>query len=394
MARSFFSHLECSRCARRFDPGTIQTFCPECNQPLLAIYNLSEARKHLNPRMLSDREGSLWRYRELLPVLDDANIVSLGEGWTPLIHTRRLGERIGTPRLYIKEEGVNPTGSFKARGLCLAVSKGVELGVRSMAIPSAGNAGGALAAYAAKSGIEAHIFVPHETPMVNKEEVAYFGADLHLIEGLISDAAKKMNELNMGGKWFDVSTMKEPYRLEGKKTMGYELAEQFSWTLPDVILYPTGGGTGIIGMWKAFSELEQLGWIRGKKPRMVSVQASGCAPVVRAFTRKDKKSEFWDNATTIASGLRVPKAFGDVLIMQSIYQSGGTAVPVDDADMIRTIREVAAEEGLLLCPEGAACVAAVQKLRKDNFLSPSETVVVFNTASGYKYREVLSSLAS
>ena len=394
MSRTFFSHLECSACTRHFDPEIIQTFCPQCNQPLLAVYNLSEARNRLKPGMLPARENSLWRYRELLPVFDDANIVSLGEGWTPLIHTRRLGERIGVQHLYIKEEGVNPTGSFKARGLCLAVSKGVELGIRSMAIPSAGNAGGALAAYAAKAGIEAHIFVPQETPVVNKEEITYFGSDLHLIDGVISDAAKKMNELNKGGGWFDVSTLKEPYRLEGKKTMGYELAEQFGWTFPDVILYPTGGGTGIIGMWKAFSELEKLGWIQGKKPKMVSVQAAGCAPIVRAFERNETKSEFWANATTVASGLRVPKAFGDALIMQSIYRSGGTAVSIDDREMIRIMREVASTEGILLCPEGAACVAAVTTLLQNKFLSPSETIVVFNTASGYKYREVLSTLAN
>jgi threonine synthase len=392
MSHTFFSHLECSACSRHFDPKTIQTLCTQCHQPLLAVYDLDKARKNLNPSVFSSREGSLWRYRELLPVFNDANIISLGEGWSPLIHTGHLGERLGLPHLFIKEEGCNPTGSFKARGLCLAVSKGVELGIHSMAMPSAGNAGGALAAYSAKAGIEAHVFVPHDTPTVNKEELSHFGAHTYFTEGLISDAARRMNELNAGMHWFDVSTMKEPYRLEGKKTMGYELAEQFGWKLPDVIFYPTGGGTGLVGMWKAFFELEQLGWISAKKPRMVSVQAAGCAPIVRAFKEKKNRAEFWLDAKTIASGLRVPKAFADLLIMKAIYESRGTAVAIDDPEMVKTIKEVASTEGILLCPEGAACVAAIEVLLKNGFIAPSETVVIFNTGSGYKYREVLETI--
>lgn len=394
MSRTYFSHLECPGCSGHFDPKVLQTFCPQCQQPLLAVYDLDEARKDLHPALFANREGTLWRYRELLPVFDDANIISLGEGWTPLIHARRIGERLGLSKLFIKEEATNPTGSFKARGLCLAVTKAVELGVHSMAIPSAGNAGGALAAYSAKAGIDAHIFVPRDTPIINKEEISYFGAHAYLIDGLISDAAKEMNRLNTTKQWFDVSTMKEPYRVEGKKTMGYELAEQFGWTLPDAILYPTGGGTGLIGMWKAFSELGQLGWIPEQRPKMISVQASGCAPIVRAFRGKKDHAEFWDNAETVASGLRVPKAFADQLIMKSLYESHGTAIAIPDREMITTMKDIATGEGILLCPEGAACVAALRHLRENGELSPTDTVVVFNTGSGYKYREILAIMSA
>lgn len=338
--------------------------------------------------MILKREGTLWRYRELLPVFDYASIVSLGEGWTPIISPRTLQDELGVRHLYIKEEGFNPTGSFKARGLCLAVSKAKELGVGETAMPSAGNAGGALAAYAAKAGIKAHVFVPKDTPIVNIKEVALYGGEVYLVDGVISDAAKKMTEMRQGNHWFDMSTMKEPYRLEGKKTMGYELAEQFDWTLPDVIVYPTGGGTGLIGMWKAFHEMETLGWISGKKPRMVSVQASGCAPIIKAFRENKAESEFWNDARTSASGLRVPKAFADTLILNALYESNGTAIEVSDEELLNDMNHVASREGIFLCPEGAAAVAAVRKLIVQRFIHPDDRVVLFNTGSGYKYVEL------
>jgi threonine synthase len=338
--------------------------------------------------MFSRRVGTLWRYRELLPVFEDTSIVSLGEGWTPLVEVPGLSSELGINKLYIKEEGYNPTGSFKARGLCLAVSKAKELGIREVAMPSAGNAGGALAAYAAKAGMKAHVFVPRDTPEVNIKEVTLFGAHVYLVDGVISDAGKKMNAMKSGHDWFDMSTMKEPYRLEGKKTMGYELAEQFRWNLPDVILYPTGGGTGLIGMWKAFDEMEKLGWISEKRPRMVSVQAAGCAPIVRAFQEHKDKSEFWDNAQTCASGLRVPKAFADTLILKALYESKGTAVAVADAEILADMRHVAAREGMFLCPEGAAAVSATRTLAQQGVIAASDTVVIFNTGMGYKYTEL------
>ncbi|MBI1803655.1 MAG: threonine synthase [Ignavibacteriae bacterium] len=388
MSTTFFTHLRCSSCNRSYSPHVIQAFCPACNKTLLAEYDLDAARRFLTRDMIQKREGTLWRYRELLPVFDDSNIVSLGEGWTPIIHTEKLGRELGLPFLSIKEEAYNPSGSFKARGLCLAVSKAKELGIAEVAMPSAGNAGGALAAYAAKAEMKAHIFMPNDTPAVNIKEASLYGASVYLVDGNISDAAKKMNERRSATSWFDMSTMKEPYRLEGKKTMGYELAEQFAWKLPDVILYPTGGGTGLIGMWKAFREMETLGWISGKKPRMVSVQTTGCAPIVKAFRERRRESEFWQNAKTSASGLRVPKAFADTLILDALYESGGTAIDVSDSELIREMRHVAALEGIFLCPEGAAAVGALRQLVMQGDVKPADTVVVFNTGSGYKYVEL------
>jgi threonine synthase len=387
MSLTYFTDLRCSRCRRTFSPRRVQSFCPDCTAPLVAVYDLAAARSRLDRDALGRREGSLWRYRELLPVEDDANIVSLGEGWTPLIRPETLSRELGVD-IRVKEEGYNPTGSFKARGLCLAVAKAKELGIREVAMPSAGNAGGALAAYAAKAGIRAHVFVPADTPRVNIREVALYGADVVLVEGVISDAAKKMQEVLKETSWFDLSTMKEPYRLEGKKTMGYELAEQYGWELPDVILYPTGGGTGLIGMWKAFQEMEELGWISGKRPRMVSVQADGCAPIVRAFAAGERTSAFWERAATAASGLRVPKAFADAMILDALYESGGTAVAVSDEELLRDMRRVAASEGIFLCPEGAAAVSGLRALVKRGAVRAGERIVVFNTGSGYKYTEL------
>jgi threonine synthase len=390
LRNTFFTHLRCHACERTFPGDAVQTVCPACGKALVAEYDLSAAQKELPHRDFASPERGLWKYRKLLPVNDDASVVTLGEGGTPVLRTGKLGKEIGLDRLYIKEEGLNPTGSFKARGISVAVSRAKELGIKEVAMPSAGNAGGALAAYAAKAGISAHIFVPKDTPLVNISEASLFGARVELVEGLISDAAKRMNELRRGTDWFDMSTMKEPYRLEGKKTMGFELAEQFEWDLPDVIIYPTGGGTGLIGMWKAFLELENLGWISAKRPKMISVQASGCAPVVRAFNDRRSECTFWEGAQTVASGLRVPKAFADTMIMQAIYDSGGCAVAVADEDLLSEMKRAASLEGIFLCPEGAAGVAAARKLRQEGFIAPSERVLIFNTGSGYKYVELFT----
>ncbi len=336
----------------------------------------------------------MWRYRELLPVRDDANIVSLGEGFTPILRLKNLGRNLGFDDLYMKDEGINPTGSFKARGLCMAVAKAKELGITECCIPTAGNAGGALAAYGAAAGITSHIFMPEETPRVNIEECRLYAADVHLVPGTISDAAKAMNAAKGHHAWFDMSTLKEPYRLEGKKTMGYEIAEQFGWQLPDVIVYPTGGGTGLIGMWKAFEELEELGWIDRKRPRMVSVQSSGCAPIVKAFNARAGISEFWENAETCAAGLRVPKAFADALILDALYASNGCAIAVDDEEIIESIGVIARLEGLLLSPEGAATVAALRALHAQHVVTEASRVLLYNTGSGFKYAEVLARAAS
>jgi threonine synthase len=390
LTKTFFTHLSCSACERTLPGNVVQTTCPSCGKALLAEYDLARAKRELSREELDGCRSGLWRYRRLLPVQEDSSVVSLGEGWTPLIHTVKLGAELGLDRLYIKDEGCNPTGSFKARGLAIAVSRAVELGLREVAMPSAGNAGGALAAYAAKAGLRAHIFVPRDTPMVNIREVSLYGAEVELVDGLISDAAQRMKELKRDSGWFDMSTMKEPYRLEGKKTMGYELAEQFGWELPDLIIYPTGGGTGLIGMWKAFRELGTLGWIPPRRPKMVSVQSGGCAPIVRAFTEQKHESVFWEGARTVASGLRVPKAFADTLILQALYESGGCAVAVPDEDLLADMRHVASLEGLFLCPEGAAAVTAVRKLKRGGFIRGSDRVLIFNTGSGYKYVELFA----
>jgi threonine synthase len=332
----------------------------------------------------------MWRYAELLPVRSPENVISLGEGFTPLIHARRLGRELGLSRLYIKEEAGNPTGSFKARGLCTAVSMAWELGLRKLAIPSAGNAAGAMAAYASHAGLKSFIFMPADTPKANIREAEVFGAEVHLVDGLITDCGRIVGERKEKEGWFDVSTLKEPYRIEGKKTMGYELAEQFEWQLPDVILYPTGGGTGMIGMWKAFREMEALGWIELRRPRMVSVQASGCAPIVRAFHAGETTAAPWQDAHTIASGLRVPRAIGDFLILNALRESNGTAAAAEDTEIVEAMRLCGRLEGLFLCPEGAACIPALRKLVRDGWIRPDEAVVLFNTGTGLKYLELLN----
>jgi threonine synthase len=332
----------------------------------------------------------MWRYAELLPVQQPENIVSLGEGFTPMIHARRLGSELGLKYLYIKDESINPTGSFKARGLCAAVSMAKELGLKRLAIPSAGNAASALAAYASQAGLESFIFMPADTPQANIREAEIFGGILTLVDGLITDCGKIVGERKEKEGWFDFSTLKEPYRIEGKKTMGYEIAEQFGWTLPDVILYPTGGGTGLIGMWKAFREMETLGWIDSRRPRMVTVQAAGCAPIVRAFQNNQSQAGEWKDAHTIASGLRVPRAIGDFLILQALRESQGMAEAVPDAELVPAMRLCGKLEGVFLCPEGAACIPALRKLVREKQIARDDTVVLFNTGTGLKYLELLA----
>jgi threonine synthase len=329
----------------------------------------------------------------MLPVRDERARVALGEGGTPLLTASRLGERLAMPRLLIKDESLNPTGSFKARGLSLAVSMAKQLGVKELAIPSAGNAGGALAAYAAQAGLPAHIVVPRDVPRANAAECKAYGADVRFVDGLITDAGRLVGELCSDKGWFDVSTLKEPYRIEGKKTMGYELFEQLGGRLPDVIFYPTGGGTGMVGMWKAFEEMETLGWIDGHRPRMVTVQSTGCAPIVRAFEDGKETADMWENAQTIASGLRVPRAIGDFLILRAIRASGGTAVAVPDEDILAAVHTMSSTEGVFAAPEGAACLVALERLLERGWLDKEETVVLFNTGSGLKYTDQLSAAA-
>jgi len=384
------THLECALCGLRHEAGELQNLCRECGKPLLVRYDLDKASRSLNKEDLARRVSSLWRYREVLPVENDENTVTFGEGWTPLIKADRLAATLSKDlKLYIKDEGQNPTQSFKARGMTAAISMAKELGVRKVAVPSAGNAAGAMAAYAARAGIEAHIFMPSDTPQANIVECRQTGANVTLIDGLITDCGKIVAERKEDEGWFDVSTLKEPYRVEGKKTMGYELAEQFGWRLPDVIVYPTGGGTGLIGMWKAFDEMETMGWIGSDRPRMISVQSETCAPIVRAFEAGERFADEFENASTAASGLRVPKAIGDFLILDAVRASGGTAVSVSDAELIGAVAEIGAAEGIFAAPEGAACLPALRKLIDAGQVDDGETVVLFNTGSGIKYLEAL-----
>jgi threonine synthase len=387
----FLSWLECSACGKRHDWKRLQNLCTVCGKPLFAIVDLEAVRKldGFKPSSLQRRERSLWRWRELLPLPKDAEPVSLGEGGTPLLQSKRLGGEADVD-LWIKDESVNPTQSFKARGMSVAVSMAKYLGAKTLAVPSAGNAGGALAAYAARAGLEAHIFMPRDTPRANIIECRETGAHVTLIDGLITACGAEIAKRKEQEGWFDVSTLKEPYRIEGKKTLGYEIAEQLDWKLPDVVLYPTGGGTGLIGMWKAFDEMERLGWIGNHRPRMVSVQASGCAPIVRAFEAGDKFASEFQNAHTAASGLRVPKAIGDFLMLDILRKSGGGAISIADEEMMRAVREVGSKEGLFVAPEGAACFVALKKLRALKKIDSGERVVIFNTGSGIKYLECFS----
>ncbi len=382
------THLECANCHKNYEAGKLHNLCVECGKPLLVRYDLDKAAETLTKESLVNRPPNLWRYREVLPVENDENIVCLGEGLTPLLKTDRLAANLPLKlNLYIKDESTNPTQSFKARGMTAAVSMAKELGVKKVAAPSAGNAAGALAAYASRAGMETFLFMPKDTPKANIIECEQTGANVTLVDGLITDCGKIVAEKKDAEGWFDVSTLKEPYRVEGKKTMGYELAEQFGWTLPDVILYPTGGGTGLIGMWKAFDEMEKMGWIDGKRPRMVSVQSIGCAPIVKAFHDGERFAEEFPNAHTAASGLRVPKAIGDFLIIDALHESGGTAIAVSDEELIAAVKEIGAAEGLFCAPEGAACLPALRKMIEQDLVKENETVVIFNTGAGVKYLE-------
>lgn len=378
---SCLKNIVCTSCGKSYDPLEKPRLCA-CGKVLYPQYDLEKAKESLSKEKMKGREYNIWRMHELMPVNDPKYRYSLGEGWTPLLKLKNLGEEIGLSNLFLKDEGQNPTGTFKSRGLCSAVSKAVELGIKNFVIPSAGNAGAALAAYAARAACKAHIFMPKDAPVLIQREVRAMGGDLILVDGLITDAGKHAKQAAVKNDLFDVSTLKEPYRVEGKKTMGFEIAEQFNWSLPDVIIYPTGGGTGIVGMWKAFDELEELGMIGKERPRMVSVQTAGCAPIVKAFENGADHAEFWENAQTIAGGLRVPAAIGDYLILQAIRESKGTAVAVDDTEIKKTMFKLAAKEGIMLCPEAAATVAALDELIKSSFLDNADQIVLFGTGSG------------
>ncbi len=383
--KSTLTHLECGFCGKTYAADQLLNLCTDCGKPLLARYDLSVAALTLTREALQRREPSLWRYEEVLPVQNDWAQLRLGEGWTPLHHAKRLGESIGCPNTYVKDEGLNVTASFKARGLALAVSRAYELGARELAIPSAGNAACAMSAYAAAANLPAHVYMPRDVPSLFQVECRELGANVTLVDGLINDCGVKVREGVAAHGWFDVSTLKEPYRIEGKKTMGYELAEQLDWELPDVIIYPTGGGTGMVGMWKAFDEMEQMGLIGPKRPRMVTVQSTGCAPIVRAFEQGVEFAELWQGAKTVADGLRVPIAIGDFLILRAIRQSGGTALAVPDEEMLRYARVIGSQTGSFPAPEGAATLAAQIRLLAQGWIKPDEKVVLFNTGSGLKY---------
>jgi len=375
--------LECTNCGKKFDAGVEQHVCI-CGKPLFAHYDLKRAAETLNLRNLSNRPRTLWRYAEVLP---EGEPVTLGEGMTPLLAASRLGTSMGLQHLYVKDEGLNPTGSFKARGMTAAVTRAKQLGAKTLAAPTAGNAGGSLAAYAAAAGLAAVIVMPSDTPVANVMECQAFGAKVIKLDGLISDCGKYVAERKDHEGWYDVSTLKEPYRVEGKKTMGYELWEQFGGKLPDVILYPTGGGVGLIGMCKAFDEMQEMGWIGAERPRMVAVQAEGCAPIVKAWEAHRDKADFFPNAATMASGLRVPGPLGDLLILRMLKQTQGIALTVTDDEMLQAGKQLASQEGIFAAPEGAATVSAARKLADSGWIKPEETVVLFNTGTGYKYAE-------
>jgi threonine synthase len=382
MAR--ITHLECTRCGQPLSAESPQTVCPKDGGVLYARYDLNAIKATLSPKQLHGRVASMWRYAEVLP---DATPVTLGEGFTPMLQSREY------PRVFIKDEGLNPTGSFKARGLSAAVTMARHYGLKKLSIPSAGNAAGALAAYAAAAGLEAHIFMPKDVPMANRIESEYYGAHVTLVDGLISDCARIVGERKAKEGWFDVTTLKEPFRVEGKKTMGYEVAEQLEWKLPQGIIYPTGGGVGLLGMWKAFEELEQLGWIGPERPQMIVVQSAGCAPVVKAWDEGKAATEMWVQASTLASGLRVPKPYGDYLILDILNKSGGLALSVTDDEIMDALRHWARVEGIFAAPEGAAVLAAYRNLRASEFFSEEDTVVLFNTGTGLKYLDTMEQQA-
>ncbi len=384
---SYVTHLSCFACAKEFPADRLINLCI-CGKPLRVEYDLERVRREVNRDSTVRRHlPGMWRYCELLPCPVGSSLISLGEGRTPLLPAPALAAEIGVAWLYVKDEAVNPTGSFKARGMSAAVTMAKHLGATKLATPSAGNAGGALAAYAAAAGLEAHIFMPRDVPAANRLECELLGAHVTLIDGLIDDCGRAVAQRKEAEGWFDVSTLKEPYRIEGKKTLGYEIAESLGWRLPSVIVYPTGGGTGLVGMAKAFGEMRSLGWVKDRMPRFVSVQAEGCAPIVRAFDAGQASAARWENATTVAAGLRVPAAIGDFIILQTLAESRGTAVAISDPEMLREARVLSAATGVCACPEGGACLAALRRLRREGWIKPSDRVVIFNTASGLKYAE-------
>ena len=385
------THLDCTKCEKTYEPGRVYTLC-SCGAPLYARYDLARAALEMRPGHLELREPSMWRYREVLPLPEGAERVSLGEGFTPLLEAPRLGRQLGLKHLLIKEEAGNPTGSFKARGLSMAVSMAKALGATDVCLPSAGNAGSALAAYAAAAGLKAHVFLPRDIAKLFVMETEAYGAHVEMVDGLISDAGRVCAAQAKEHGWYECATLKEPYRVEGKKTMGYEIAEQLDWTLPDAILYPTGGGTGLVGMWKAFAEMETMGFVGSKRPRMYAVQAEGCAPIVKAFLEGREDAPMWEGATTHAHGLRVPKALADFLILRGVRESGGSAIAVSEAEIVAGVKDAAANQGLFMAPEGGACVAAARKLKASGQLKDDDSVVIFDTGTGYKYVENMAPL--
>ena len=388
--KPFVTHLECANCGVHYAAGEIHNLCPACQRPLWVRYDLDVVKAHFPREALADRPPTLWRYAELLPMRDDANIVSLGETMTPLLEAPRVAAHFCVRHLAVKDESRLPTGSFKARGMALAISKAHEFGITRVAAPTAGNAGGAMAAYAARAGMEAYVFMPDDTPSINRKECFLAGAKTFLVNGLITDCGRIVGEGRARKGWFDLSTLKEPYRIEGKKTMGLELAEQCDWELPDVILYPTGGGTGLIGMWKAFAELAAIGWLRSaKRPRMISCQSTGCAPIAVAFERGKRFAEKFENAATIASGIRVPAAVGDFMILDAVRESGGVALATPEADIPKWMQLATSREGISLCPETAVCLGALEVLLARGAIRPDERIVVFNTGAAQKYPEAV-----
>ena len=387
---SYLDHLECTQCGKTHPHSQLSKVSPCCEKVLFARYDLPRLGREVDRNVFAQRPANMWRFSEFLPVADPDNVLTLGEGGTPLLETRALGQKLGLNRLYVKEEGLNPTGTFKARGISAAVSRAAELGATGFTMPSAGNAAGAAAAYCARAGLSVGVFMPQDAPVPNKKESLMTGAELTLVDGLISDAGRIAVSVAEEQDLFDLSTLKEPYRAEGKKTMGLEIAMQLGWSLPDAIIYPTGGGTGIIGMYKGFQELLELGWVEGNPPKFIAVQASGCQPIVKAFNEGKSVAEPWANATTVADGLRVPGPFADYLILQAIRETGGTALAVEDQEMVDAMYELATTEGIIACPEGAATLVGLKKLLEQGFLGADETIVLLNTGSGYKYLDLIS----
>ncbi len=384
----YVSHLECPKCKAQYESEKVIQLC-QCGAPLLVRYDLKKVRERFKRKSLTFRKPDLWRYMELLPVKNEENVVSLGEGMTPLLSLNDLGPELGMSNLYLKDEGMIPTGTFKARGAAVGASMAKELGIKVLAMPTNGNAGGAWGAYCAKAGIKAVIVMPKDAPIINRKEIAITGASLFLVNGLISDAGKIVGRAVREYGWFDASTLKEPYRIEGKKTMGLELAEQFGWKMPDVILYPTGGGVGIIGIYKGLKELQEIGWVKGEMPRLVAVQSTGCAPIVKAWEEKKAESVFWENARTIAFGITVPKALGDFLVLEALYDTKGCAIAVTDDEILKAQQMLAGREGLFICPEGAANLSAAIKLAQSGWIKHDERVVLLNTGTGLKYPETV-----